>query len=207
MKFKKTKYKVEAYTIKTNSNLTENDVKRFYKDQDYNVYTNYHHKLIEGEWYIKYEIKNLFQNYTSGYPDFLLIHAEDKTKIKFVEVKLDSDCIRPNQIDFNNKLAKFADVTVAYFNNENRYIDSSIIIENRKFTKDEKAILERCENLIKIRQVKNLKPLWIIATLFKEYGYLVIKKKVLGIIASKIGEEKSKIVWFVKDNLAKKQKY
>lgn len=204
MEFKEVNYKVKAFITQNDERtLTENDIKEYYKNQGYNVYHNYAKKIREGKFILSPETVNLFNVYKDGYPDFMLVSINDPGLIKFVEVKLDNDSIRPNQIEFNNKLALLEDTSVIYFNNRGRYVNKDNITYVSKSTKTDKEIIKRLDSLAYIQQKKKFKVYWVVAELYKEYGKFILKKEITGIIADKLNIRKKNVVWFTKNNLIK----
>lgn len=203
MEIEEVKYKVIGYTIKgVNRGLTENDIKDFYRGIGFNAYDKYYKKLIEGNFNVPIRVIEVFERYKSGYPDFILVSAENKSVVKFVEVKLDGDSLRPNQIFFNNQLAEVADVTVAYFNNEEKLEGEFIPVKATNSL--DKEIQRQLEYLIQLQKKKGLKPFWVVAELFKKYNTEVLKEKNVSVIANGIKVSKSKVVWFIRENLLKK---
>jgi len=207
MEFKKVNYKVEAYvTDSKERTLTENDIKLYYEALGYNVYMNYGKRIVNNEFKVSPNTIQLFEEYNNGYPDFLLVGLSDTENIKFVEVKLDRDHLRPNQIEFNNKLAVEEDVTIVYFNTSGRYENKDNINYISKFSKPEKQLIKRLDNLCYIQRKRGIKPYWVVAELYKEYGSFILKKKIIGIIAENINTSKKGIVWFVNNKLNKNNK-
>jgi len=202
MQFDKVNYKVEAYTTRNDErSLTENDIKEYYKEQGFNVYHKYHRGIREGKYMVSKETIKLFEEYSSGYPDFMLVRVTNPEEIKFVEVKLDNDSLRPNQVHFNTKLAELEDISIIYFNNRARYEADDDFILVSKVPKVEKQIIKRLDGLTYIQGKKGYKPYWVVAQLFKEFGIIILKKNVTSIIAGKTNLKKDSIVWFVKTSL------
>lgn len=200
MYYSKVNYKIEGYTVTgIDRGLTEDDIKVYYRNIGYNAYSNYRNSIYE--YNLSKEGLQLFEDYKDGYPDFILVNCENKTDVKFVEVKLDNDSLRPNQIHFNNLLSEVEDVTVAYFNVEERFDKSKKVLGISKFDNKEKLILKRTEDLIRIQKKKGFKPLWVVSELYKNYGKDILNDKILARIAYVLHLKKSKIVYFVKNVL------
>lgn len=201
-------YKLECYTVDDlNRGLTEKDIERYYSDLGFNTFKKYV-AYIKGinvskaypilkNIVIPKELRELFNKYDSGYPDLLL---EKNGKFKFVEIKLDKDSIRYNQIIFLTELSKIANVTVCYFNNLT-ILKREDFVKINTFTPAQKNILSKVELLSKIAKVKGNKPFWVVAELYKHYNKEILDKKILGIIGDKIGQPKDKVLWFIKTNL------
>lgn len=201
MNFEENKFRVVSYSVDgSDRSLTEGDIKRFYSDL-YNVYKNYAGDLTNGKFKVSDEVKLLFGKYKSGYPDFLLESIFDKSVIKFVEVKLDGDALSPNQVHFNNELAELANVEVAYFNLREKYINAENVISTFKLCKRDKEIMRRCEYFIIAGKKRGFKPLWVVGMLYKDFNKLILDKRIVGIISSRINVPKDKIVWFIKNKL------
>ena len=189
-------YSSENYI--TSSKLSELDVYRYYIKLGYKVYSEniksrkglmYSKRIKKGQLINNNAIKNLFEEYNSGYPDLLLIKGNE---ISFVEIKLDGDGIQPNQAVFLHELGKIADVKVIYFN----YYDTSLKIESnlRGFPKD---VHYTCRRYEKIRKKRSYKQLWIIATLYNKYKDDMLKEDILDIVAIETRISKEKIRSFV----------
>ena len=207
MKFENVSYNIVGYTIKdVNRGLTENDIKDFYRGLNYNAHDKYYKDLLKGKFNVSPLVVDLFKKYKSGYPDFILVHAEDSSIVKFVEVKLDGDSLRPNQIFFNNKLSEVADVTVAYFNNEERLENFENIVPVKLSSSLDKEIYRQLENLLYLQRKKGLKPFWVVAKLFEDYNTEILKEKNIKVIAKRLSVPKDRVVWFIKENLIKNKK-
>jgi len=211
MEIHKVNYITESYIITgINRGLTETDVMRFYSDLGYNVlkkYVNYIKGLDPGkrvysimkDLKISNDIVKLFMEFNSGYPDIVLIKDG---KLSFVEIKLDGDSIRSNQIVFLDRLSNFADVKVCYFNNLELFKKEEYT-RISKYTPEQKVILNQIELLHKISKVRNNKPFWIVAELYKKFDFKILDKKILGLIANKISQPKDRVVWFINTSLKK----
>jgi len=198
-------YKTQSYIVKDiKRGLTEKDIMLYFEKLGYMSIKSYvsHIKgnkkspLLKGI-NISKDISKVFKSYKSGYPDFLLV--KDNT-IRFVEVKLDNDSLRSNQLLFLQELSKYADVTVAYFNNlEVTNEDEFKSINN--FKGRDKLLVEHLEKLIHIQEEKGFKPYWVIAKLYESFEKRIYSKKLLPIISKELNISKESIFNFTKNNL------
>lgn len=196
-------YKVQSYIVSDlDRGLTEDDIKVFYENQEYNVYKNYKSKILDtSEFPInKYqkfsrEVENLFCKYSRGYPDFLL---EKDGKYSFVEVKLDGDKLSPAQVFFCNELVALGeDVSVAYFNVLDR-LENENFVGTKSLGSLQKNVLVSCEKLKTKAIMTNKKPLWVVAELYKTFGQrMILSTKLLPLISSSLNVPKTTIKWFV----------
>lgn len=207
MKFKEVNFKSESLIVENvNRGLFEKDVQNYYNSLNYNAFREYvgwikgeedNHPLKE--IVIPDNIKELFHKYSSGYPDIIL---EKNGTLSFVEIKLPGDSLRPNQVVFLNELALIADTKVLYcYSPELEKVSEKLNV--KKLSKDSKVIVNQLERLVKVAEVKKLKPLWVVAELHKKYDKKILEKKTLSIISFTLKTDKNKILWFIKNSLEK----
>jgi hypothetical protein len=201
-------FSVEHFLINDfTKKVSEADIREHYRDNGYSVFTSrVYSEFLRGErkdkllkdYEIDDNIKSIFKEYKSGYPDILIIKNNILT---FIEIKLDGDSLRPNQILFLNNLSKITNVKVVYFTNINIIENTEIVKRmstDAKVDRSDGNILKQLTKYDKIRQIKKYKPFWLISVLYKEFGMALLKKEYLGIIASSINETKDKVIWFVR---------
>jgi len=211
MNIRNTDYNIEHFIVEgLNRGLLENDIVRFYQDQSYNVfYSRDYVRYIHGEDdtnpilnIIKHNdpVKTLFSKYDSGYPDLLLIRGN---YVKFVEIKLDGDRVRPNQVLFLEELSKLYPTSLVFFNNISNSIKDEEVIKVSAFSKVDKLILNQIELLTKVAKKSDFKPFWVVSKLYEQFGYKILNKSIISILAKSIEQPKDKVVWFIKENLDK----
>lgn len=201
-------FSIEHFLITDfNKKVTEIDIRDYYRGIGYSVFNSKtYSEFLRGErkdkflnnYEIDENIKTIFKEYNSGYPDILIIKDN---KLTFVEIKLEGDSLRPNQILFLNNLSKVTNVKVVYFNNINTIENTTIVKRmstNAKVDKSDGEILKQLKYYNKIKEINKYKPFWVISALYNEFGKLILKKEYLGIIASSINETKEKVIWFIK---------
>lgn len=191
---RKVNYKIESY-ISTNK-ISEIDIFNYYITLGYRVYSEnirsrkssmYSRRIKSGKLIQDDNIINLFNKYSSGYPDLLLIKDN---KISFIEIKLDNDSLRPNQIVFLEELSLIADVTVVYINKEGVNVDGKIVDITRE-------IIHYAKSLRTIQMKKGYKPQWIIAKVYEKYKDELLKSDVLKLFSKEISISKKNIISFV----------
>lgn len=188
---RKVSYKVEQL-VSTNKE-TEKSIAEYFKKQGYQVFFRYASKIKNNRISSNDNIRSLFRAYDSGYPDLLL--RKDKL-LSFVEIKLDGDSLRPNQVIFLDKLGNTEDVTVLYVNNINKDLsDIKFEIPSNDIFKVD--LRKRISSLKKLIKKRHYKPLWIIAALYNSYGDRLLEKEILVEVASRTGIDKNKITWFI----------
>lgn len=195
---RKPTYKVES--LISTKRETEESIAEYFKELGFQVFFKYASKIRNGRISSNEQIRSLFKAYDSGYPDLLL--RKDK-EISFIEIKLDGDSLRQNQVLFLDKLGKIENVTVLYINNINKELDVV------KFETPSDSILrvdirKRISSLKKLVKKRHYKPLWIIATLYSKYGDKLLEKETLAEVASRTKIDSNKITWFI-DTIKKEQ--
>jgi len=202
----KVKYNIENYTVTgIKRGLTENDIMRYYSNLGYNVskrYINYIKYGVKPRGILKKlvvpdKVKDIFNKYASGFPDIIMFKNDI---IKFVEIKLDHDSLRPNQIVVLNELAEVVDTSVCYFNNL-EILNKEDFNGINSFSIKQKVILKQLELFSDLAKKQDNKPFWIVSMLYERFGNDILNKKVLGLISDNINESKDKIIWFIDTNL------
>ena len=216
MSISKVSYNTESYLVyDINRGLTETDVINYYTDIGYIVskdyvkylignptdicYTSSTFGLIVKDIIIPNKVRQVFREFDNGFPDIMLLR---NGKISFVEIKLDNDRLRNNQVYFLSALSKVSKVTVAYFYNMS-IKDNKDFLSINNYSKEEKQILKQIELFNKLCRSKGNKPLWVVAELHNKWGNKILDKKILRVLSSTINQSKQKIVWFVKNTLTK----
>ena len=192
--FKKTGYKTESFI--TDDILSEYKIGNYYKDNGYIVYSStcagfkkYPNKIKKNSFDLNENTRNLFNTYTSGYPDFMLI--KDNV-ISFVEIKRDNDSLRKNQVEFLEELSNYSEVTVVYVNTYNPVLAKPIITNNLG-----KEIRSVCREYEKIRKKKAYKQNWVIAKLYDRYLEELKKDESLLIVSGELKISKGKVLSFI----------
>jgi len=188
---RKANYKVSQ--LLSNKKETEKSINLYFKEQGYQVFYNYASKIKNGKIASNDNIRSLFRAYDSGYPDLLL--RKDKI-LSFVEIKLDGDNLRPNQVLFLDKLAEEEDVLVLYVNNINKDLDG-IRFETPSNDIIRVDIRKRMKSLKKLERKNNYRPFWKISRLYHVYGDKLLEREILVEIASVTKIEAKKIEWFI----------
>ena len=184
-------YKIEQ--LLSTIRETGDSIGVYFKDQGYQVFRKYASKIRNSKIASSEEVRTLFRAYDSGYPDFML--RKDGIN-SFIELKLDNDSLRSNQVIFLDKLGKIADVTVLYVNNINKeLLTTKFAVASDDMLRVD--IRKRISSLKKVVKKRHLKPLWIIATLYKKYGDIMLKDYLLSEICSRTNIDKGKVLWFI----------
>jgi hypothetical protein len=205
MIIRSTTFNVEHFIVENlDRGLTEKDVVRFYQDQNFNViFSKDYIKHLKGikenviltKINFDKELIEIFKKFENGYPDILIVKDN---YLKFVEIKLDGDSVRPNQVTVLEELAKVIPTSLIFFNNFNKNAGRNEFYKITEFTKIEKKIIDQLEHFVKISKIKKLKSLWVVVELYKKFDKKILDKKIVSVISNSIGESKEKIVWFVK---------
>lgn len=202
MEIRKATYNVESYIVGNESKIKEKDILRYYNEHGYNAQLSRRYvKHIQTNPNVSKEIKELFNIHNSGYPDLMLIR---KGEVSFIEIKLDNDSLRSNQVEFLEKLSYLAKTTVVYFNTPIIYSRKEFpTIKN--YSEEEIMMLDQLEQLIRVMRLKRNKPLWVVAKMYELYKEKILTIRILPCLSVDLKLSKDRILWFIKERLENKE--